>query len=240
MFTKIIIHADGGTATETGSEADALRLLRTAVRRGYRVEATRTGGAIVERDIHNGRSIVPTTHTVKVEPVTPVDTLTATVREYLDDIAAREAFRIDAAEPEFRHGVGRISAGLGGAAPAAAARLVARGLVVLGEPYKATSNGYLAETRTPVRVSLAARLAMHAQDHRTHTIAPAGYMRPADTGMVTAGRQTPGGGLVYSRASTAGCACRTWSATGDGRDHARRLALRHRQQQTSEFIRTLH
>ncbi|MCQ1581222.1 hypothetical protein [Streptomyces parvus] len=241
MFTKTITHADGDTATETSTEADALRLLRTAVRRGYRVEATRNGGAIVERDIHNGRSIVPETRTVTLEPVTPVGRLTATVRESLSDIAAREAYRIDVAEREFRDQVGRISAGFRGVAPAAAARLVARGLVVLGEPYEATSNGYLPETRTPVRVSLSARLGMHAQDHRTHTIAPAGYVRPADADlhMVTAGRQTPGGGLVYSRASAAGCTCRTWSATGDGRDDARRLAQGHRQQQTAEFIRTL-
>ncbi|MEU3137004.1 hypothetical protein ABZ691_30075 [Streptomyces sp. NPDC006854] len=239
MFTKTITHADGDTATEKSSEADALRLLRTAVRRGYRVEATRNGGAIVERDIPDGRSIVPRTRTVTLKPVTPVGTLTATVRECLNDISVCAAYRIDVAEREFRDRVGRILASFGAAAPAAAARLVARGLVVLGEPYESTSNGYLPEARTPVRVSLAARLAMHAQDHRTHTIAPAGYLRPAGAGLVTAGRQAPRGGLVYSRASAAGCTCRTWSATGDGRDDARRLAQGHRQQQTAEFIRTL-
>ncbi|MGW0545386.1 hypothetical protein ACWD0D_34585, partial [Streptomyces griseoincarnatus] len=56
---------------------------------------------------------------------------------------------------------------------------------------------------------------------------------------VTAGRQRPGGGLIYSRASAASCSCRSWSATGDGRDEARRLALGHRQQQSAEFIRAL-
>ncbi|MCX4657298.1 hypothetical protein AB0N79_38690 [Streptomyces microflavus] len=237
MFTKVVTHADGESATETSSDVHALRLLRTAVRRGYRVEATRTGGAIIERSVHDGVSIVPRTHTVTLEPVVPVGPISATVRECLSDIAAREAFRVDAAEPPFRHSVGRISAGLGGAPPAAAARLVARGLVVLGEPYRSTSNGYLPEVRTPVGVSLAARLAMHAQDHRTHTLEPAGYVRPNPR--VTAGVQTPGGGLVYSRTSAAGCSCRNWSATGDGRDDARRLARRHRQQQTAEFIRAL-
>ncbi len=196
MFMRTITHADGERATGTATEADALRLLRTAVRRGFRVEVTRSGGAIIERDIYDGRSTLPRTHSVTLEPVTPVGKLTATVRECLSDIARREAFRIDAAEPEFRHQVGRISAGLRGVGPAAATRLVDRGLVVLGKPYASMSNGYLPETLTPVRVSLTARLAMHAQDHRTHTLAPAGYVRPADVGLhaVTAGRQRPGAG----------------------------------------------
>ncbi len=141
MFMRTITHADGERATGTATEADALRLLRTAVRRGFRVEVTRSGGAIIERDMYDGRSTLPRTHTVKLEPVTPVGKLTATVRECLSDIARREAFRIDAAEPEFRHQVGRISAGLRGVGPAAATRLVDRGLVVLGKPYASMSNG---------------------------------------------------------------------------------------------------
>lgn len=237
MFLKVVTHADGDTATETACQSQALRLLRAAVRRNYRVEATRSGGAIVERNVYDGRSVVPRTHTVTLEPVTPVGTITSIVRGHLADITAT-AYRIEVSGRPFQSRVGRISTRQS-IPPATAARLVTRGLVVLGEPYDAVLIGYHPEVRRPVRVSLAACLAVLAQDHRTHTIAPAGYVHPADTGLVTAGVQTPGGGLVYSRTSAAGCSCGAWSATGDGRDDARRLARKHRQQQTGEFIRAL-
>ncbi|MDX3672748.1 hypothetical protein [Streptomyces europaeiscabiei] len=238
MFNETVTHTDGSTSTGTATETHALRLLRKAVRRGYHVEATRTGGAIIERDVHDG-SPVPKKHTVTLEPVQAIGTLTVTVRRDIAAVEARGAYLVTAAEPQFRTNVGRIAAGFASIPPAASQRLVDRGLVGVGQPYTATSNGFLPETRVPVRVSLVAQLAMLAQDHRTHTIAPAGYVRPADVGSSSAGRQTPGGGLLYSRASPAGCSCRQWSATADGRDDARRLAREHRQRAAAAFIAAL-
>ncbi|GAA5070475.1 hypothetical protein [Streptomyces similanensis] len=242
MFRETITSADGSTATGTATEAHARALLRTAVRRGYRVEATRTGGVIIERDVWDG-SRIPKKRTVALEPVTPLGNITPTIRGDLDVIAARDAYLVTGAEGTFMGRNGRIAAGLHGIPPAAAKRLIGRGLVVLGEPYEATSNGYMPETRTPVRVSLAARLALHAQAHRTRTSEPLGYVRPADVGMggITAGLNKGGrrGGLIYDGSSAASCTCREWTGTFEQRMFALDAARRHRQAATANFARTL-
>ncbi|MBP2056345.1 hypothetical protein J2Z21_009363 [Streptomyces griseochromogenes] len=203
-------------------------------------EATRTGGAIIEREVRDG-GLVAKKRSITLEPVKPVGSITANTRGHLAAIDAESApYLVTEAMPPFQSRVGRISAGVDSIPPAATARLVDRGLVTVGPPWRSTSNGYLPETRATVAVSLAARLAMLAQDHRTYTIAPAGYVKPLDIGHDFIGRNSPRGGVTYDRRSPAGCSCRTWSATSvDGRDDARRLAREHRQQMTAEFIASL-
>lgn len=238
MFTETITTADGTTETGSCTEAHALTTLRRAVKKGYRVEATRTGGAIIERDVWTGDTL-PKKLTVVIEPVKPVGTITPTMRDDLEAIGRYEAYRVDAAERPFRDRVDRIHASFRSVPPAAARRLVERGLVTLGEPYQDTSNGYLAETRTPVRVSLAARLATHARTHRTRTTEPNGYVKPADIGMTnTNGLNKPGrrAGRVYDGSSRAGCSCGTWSTWAEDRGRALRAAREHRQKATAEFI----
>jgi hypothetical protein len=240
MFTQTTTHTDGTTVTGTATEAHVVALLRRALRRrNVTVEATRTGGVIIVRKVWTG-DVLPKTMTITCEPVTPVGRITPTMRADLADLDARGgAYRVTAAEPEFRSHVGRTYAGLTSIPPATSARLIDRGLVGVGAPYSATSNGWLPETRVPVRVTLASRLAMLADDHRTHTNAPAGYVHASDHGSASAGRQTPGGALVYDRISTAGCTCGAWSATVEGRDEARGKAREHRQAAAAAFVRAL-
>lgn len=240
MFTSHTTFTDGTTAAGTATEAQVVTLLRRAMRRRHiTVEATRTGGVIIVRKVWNGGT-VPKTMTIAFEPVTPAGRITPTMRADLADVAADSgAYRVTAAEREFRARVGRTCARLTSIPPATSARLIDRGLLGVGAPYSATSNGWLPETRVPVRVTLAARLAMLADDHRTHTNAPAGYVHASDHGSASAGRQTPGGALVYDRISTAGCTCGAWSATVEGRDEARGKAREHRQAVTAAFVRAL-
>ncbi|MFD0393393.1 hypothetical protein ACFQ3Z_16300 [Streptomyces nogalater] len=153
MFTETITGKHGNTETGTATEPHAITLLRRAVkRRGCTVEATRTGGVIIEWDIWDG-GITPKRCTITLEPTAPVGNITKTVRADLAAIDARSgSYLVMEAEPEFRINVGRIRAGLHGVPPAATKRLIDRGLVGVGAPYSATSNGFLVETRVPVRV----------------------------------------------------------------------------------------
>ncbi|MEU6462194.1 hypothetical protein [Streptomyces sp. NPDC046976] len=241
MFQETITAADGTVETGTASEAHVVSLLRRALgNRRCTVEATCTGGVVIVREVWDG-GVIPKRRTLAFEPVTPLGNITARVREDLSAIGSRpSAHLVTKAEAEFRTSVGRISAGMWGVAPAASRKLVDRGLLVVGEEFAATSNGYLAETRRLVRVSLAARLAMIAADHRTRTGAPAGYVRPADIGMTgSAGLCKPGkrSGMLYDRRSPSSCACGDWSFHGaDGPDDARRKAREHRQSATAAAV----
>ncbi|MGV9509383.1 hypothetical protein ACWDQZ_27660 [Streptomyces tendae] len=165
MFRETVTSKDRTTSTGTATEQRALAMLRRMVKRpGCRFEVTRTGGFRIERDVWDG-DVTPKLRTITLEPSKPLGNLTKTVREALADIDAREAYLITDAQGTFARRNDCIAAGLlGGAGPALAARLITSGLVTLGKPYKATSNGYMPETRTPVRLSLAARLALFALD----------------------------------------------------------------------------
>lgn len=242
MFTETITDANGETATGTVSEEHALALLkRLAGRDGCTIEAARTGGVIVQRKVRGGGP-VPAARTIALNPVSRVAIITPTARRDLDAIIARGAYLVSNAQGTFRVNNGRISAGVHGIPPAATQRLIDRGLIVLGSPYEATSNGYLPESRTPVRVSLTARLVMLASDHQTRASAPAGYVRPADTGRThTAGLNKPGrrAGMVHDGTSRANCSCGGWSGWFDGADSARRAARVHRQEVATAMILSL-
>jgi hypothetical protein len=217
-FRMTVTSADGTISEGTCGEAAARRMLSTAMRRGYRTEATLQGGAVMVRDIRGG--VVPRRHTVTLEPATPAGKITDTARRDLELIASRGASLL----PN-----GRIKAGyIYGIPPAATAQLIARGLVtVAGDA---------------VTISLAARLAMLAQDHRTETREPKGYVYPSDIGRghLSAGLNKPGGraGKVYDGSSVASCSCRGWSYPAGDRDTARRKAHEHRQQATATMLAT--
>lgn len=242
MFREVITSTDGSTTEGTCSEAHALSLLRRAVRRGYRVEATRAGGAVITRDVWTGDAL-PKKHVVTIEPLVSIGTITATTLSDLNAVAAdRGAYRVDQAETLFRSRVGRINAGLMSVPPSSVRRLVDGGLLVLGEPERSTSNGYLPETRVPVRPSLVARLALLAAAHRTSTLEPRGYHRPdLSQPYASIGRNVGGGkaGLAYDGTSAAYCSCRSWSTRVDGRDAARRRAHEHRQRVTAAMVAEL-
>jgi hypothetical protein len=218
-FRMTVINADGTTAEGAYTEADAMCSLRRAVRRGYRVEATRNGGVVITREIPSaGDTWAPARkHVVTLEPVAVPGKITGTMRHDLDLIAIRGGSLL---------ANGRIKAGyFYGIPPAASARLIARGFV--------TVRG------TAVAVSLSARLAMLAQDHQTTTREQRGYVRPGDIGLSTCGANGGGrSGLVYDRSSGVTCACR-WSLPTEDRETARRLAHEHRQQATAALVGTL-
>jgi hypothetical protein len=239
MFRETITSADESSEQGSCTEAHALSLLRAAVRRGYRVEATRQGGAVIVRDVATGLSVVPRHRTIILEPVTVAGTVTATMRADLDALARRDG----KSPAEWRDG--RIRAGLYCIPPAAVRRLVARGLV--------TASGQCG----PVALTLAARLAMLATDHRTTTSKPPGYQYPSDmayrdalrTGQVVTlstpgigaiGLNKPGrrAGRAYYRDSTASCSCR-WSWPAEDREDARRRARGHRQEATAAMLAEL-
>ena len=223
MFRETITSADDSTEEGTCGEADALRLLGRAVRLGYRVEATRQGGAVVVREIPacTDRWQLPRRHTVTVEPVVQAGRVTGVNRLDLELIGGRGGSWLQG---------DRIRAGyLNSIPPGAAGRLIARGLVTVADDGVAT-------------VSLVARLAMLAQDHHTETREPRGYVRPLDIGnTVSAGLNKPGGraGKVYDRSSVASCSCRGWSYPAEDREDARRRAHEHRQEVTAALVRDL-
>ena len=242
MFRETITAADGTSEQGSCSEEHALGLLRTAVRRGYTVEATRTGGVVIVRKVATGLSVVPRHRTVALEPVTPVRALTERTRLDLQAIAGR-----DGKHPA-RLMRGRICAGLCSIPPAASKVLQARGLVAVHW------EGGSPET---VTLTLAARLAMLAQEHKTRTSEPAGYQYPSDMAYRDALRtgqrvtlSTPGIGRVglnkpgrragkcYYGDSTAFCTC-SWSWPCGDRDDARRKAREHRQEATAVMVAAL-
>jgi len=141
-FYMTVTSTDGTVTEGACSDADVARSLATAARRGYTVDVTPQGGAYIVREIPGkGR------HTVSYAPFRNAGSLTATVREDLRLIAIRPTAEL---QPE----TGRIKAGyINSIPPAASSLLISRRLVAV--------NG------TTVTLSMSARLAILATDHRT-------------------------------------------------------------------------
>lgn len=106
------------TTTATYNEAAALVLLRRAARRGFGIQAQRSGGFRIEWQALR-LDAPPASRLITAEPTTPAR-LTATMRADLEHIAGSRARR--------RAG-GGIRIGLSQIPPGAAARLHARGLL---------------------------------------------------------------------------------------------------------------
>lgn len=226
MFRETVTSADGTTVEGTSSEAHASRLLATAVRRGYAVEATRNGGAVIVRTIPAAGDswTPPRRHVVTLEPAKVPGKVTDTMRSDLMIIGLWPTGRRLGARLNAE--TGRIDAGLNSIPRGAAKRLVDRGLVTV--------------TDGAVTVSLSARLAMLAQEHHTETSEPFGYYNSLGTD----GRPEPG---LWTRkrfarhdsTSVASCSCRGWSYPAEDRDDARRRAHLHRQEETAAMVRAL-
>ncbi|WP_331761029.1 hypothetical protein OG225_43150 (plasmid) [Nocardia sp. NBC_01377] len=203
------------TTTATYDEPAALSLLRRAARRGFSIQAHRSGGFRIQWQAH--RVGAPSTpRTITAEPMTPAR-LTATMRADLEDIAARARVR-RAPDGTIRFGLSRIPR-------AATARLHARGLLTAP-----------ADDPARVVVTLSARLALLAEAHRTWTKAPRGWYRPADDirpgeWAFSAGSFRPGGksGKAHDRTSSAGCSCKQFAEFAHDRADAARRARQHRE-----------
>ncbi|MCY0957708.1 hypothetical protein [Streptomyces sp. H27-H5] len=224
MFKQTQQHA-GGVTEGTASEPAARMLLATAVRRGYTVEATPAGGALITWTRHlfgaTDGAVVLATRSISLEPFTPVGALSGPTR---DDLALIGGDRhAHYAEEDGR----RVIAGPMWRIPAfATARLRARTLVV--------------EDGDRVRLSLTARLGLLAQTHRTRTTEPEGFRRPsAGDPYGSAGLNRPGGraGMLRDGSSWAVCSCGQLNgALGGTRDEARRLTREHRRAMTAQFV----
>ncbi|GAA2948521.1 hypothetical protein ACFPN0_15065 [Kitasatospora cinereorecta] len=222
MFRETVTHAHDITEG-TASESHGLLLLRQAVRRGYAIEATREGGALITWTRRQLGSGAPLHRSITLAPQMPVGKLTEAV--------VRDLTTIDTVRParymESDAGRRYILAGLVEISPMATAALRARQLVT-------------AEADDRVRLTLTARLGLLALAHRTTTTEPTGWSRPADLGRqaVTAGLNRPGrrAGMVRSSASTASCSCGRLQGFGGDRNEARRLATRHRHDAAAEFV----
>lgn len=139
-FFMTVTSTDGTVAEGACSDADVRRSLATAARRGYQVEVTPNGGASIVREIPGKGS-----HRVTYKPFRSALNLTPTARLNLRLIDTRRA--------EFQPATGRIKAGyVNSIPPAASSSLRSRGLVAV--------DG------TTVTVSMSARLAMLARDHK--------------------------------------------------------------------------
>lgn len=220
MFRQTVVHADG-TSEGDINENQAVHLLRRAARRRYRIEATTNGGAVITwtARFFDGRT---EPRSITFIPQLPVGGA-------LTDTTVRDLALIDdSTQAHYKLEDERliISCGLWRIPPAATARLRARGLVT--------------EEGRRVRLTLAARLALLACDHRTRTTEPAGCSRPSVLGLVSAGLNKPGrrAGLLHSSASTALCGCGYTAHCGD-RTEARRKAADHRAAMAAEFVVTL-
>jgi hypothetical protein len=141
-FFMTVTSTDGTVTGGACSDADIKRSLATAARRGYRVEVTSQGGANIRREIP-GKGC----HTVIYTPFRKVyGIITNVTREDLRLIDIRRA-------AEFQPETGRIKAGyVNSIPPATSSWLRFRGLVAV--------DG------TTVTVSMSARLAMLARDHK--------------------------------------------------------------------------
>lgn len=224
MFEETIVHADGSSTRGNASEQHAKLLLTRAGRRGYRVEVTRAGGVLVSwtaRQLNGDDRVVKRERSVLLAPRGPV-TSCLTERTLADlDLIVQERSRYRRLEGDILCGRWRRIP------PAATHRLIRRGLVDVDE------DGL-------VWVTLAARLARLAREHRATTTQPVGWFRPADRGVASAGLNKPGrrAGLLYSPESTAHCPC-GWRAFAGDRTEARRLAAGHRAEMTAQFVRDL-
>jgi hypothetical protein len=215
MFREVVTSADGSTDEGSCTEEHVTSVLATAVRRGYRIEATRKGGMIVTRDVYSGRSIVPLKHTVTLEPSAEAVAITAATRKDLAMIDRRTSAGLPSWLAD-----GRIRAGYFFSVPAAAAARLMRG-------------GLITVTDGTVAVSLAARLAMCAQDHPATASKPRGYYHDPDH--FGPWRK---GSCMHDRSSVASCPCR-WSKSAGDVDDARRFAREHRQEVTAAMVREL-
>lgn len=140
-FFMTVTGTDGTAAEGACTDEDVKRSLATAARRGYQVEVTPQGGANISREVPGkGR------HSVVYKPFRNAGSITPNVRQDLRLISTR-------ATAEFQPGTGRIKAGyVNSIPPAAAGWLRAHGLVAV--------DG------TAVTVSMSARLALLARDHK--------------------------------------------------------------------------
>ncbi|WP_406501576.1 hypothetical protein OHA04_27540 [Streptomyces sp. NBC_01590] len=223
MYRETIAHAHG-TTEGTASEQHATMLLARAARRGYAIEVTTPGGALITWTRHvfgpGENTVVRADRSITLEPFTPVGTLSDTVRADLDLIAGDPHARY--AEENGR----RVIRGLVWRIPAfTTARLRARGLVV--------------EEEGLVCLSLTAHLGLLAHAHRTRTTTPEGWRRPsAGDPYGSAGLNRPGGraGMLYGGGSAAVCSCGGLSAFGGDRSEARRLAREHRRAVAAAFV----
>ncbi|MBT2490614.1 hypothetical protein J7E96_19265 [Streptomyces sp. ISL-96] len=223
MFRETIHHSSG-VIEGAANEQHATMLLTSAVRRGYDVEFTPAGGALITWTRHlfgaGGNSAVRADRSISLEPFTPVGALSDTARDDLALIAGDRHARYD--EQDGR----RVIRGLVWQIPAfTTARLRARGLVV--------------EDGDRLRLSLTARLGLLAQAHRTSTTAPNGWYRPSAADPYgSAGLNRPGGraGMLRDSGSAATCACGELSGWGGDRDEARRLTRDHRRAVAAAFI----
>lgn len=151
-FFMTVTSTDGTVTEGACADADIKRALAAAARRGYQTEVTQEGGVNITRVIPGkGR------HTVTYKPFRGALGMTPTMREDLRLIGIRPA-------AELQPGTGRIKAGyVNSIPPGAAAALQSRGLVAV--------DG------TTVTVSVSARLAMLARDHKpapwAHVLTPA-------------------------------------------------------------------
>ncbi|MFD7555232.1 hypothetical protein ACFV9E_11955 [Streptomyces sp. NPDC059835] len=211
-----------GTATET----HALSLLRRALTRHYDIEARPDGSAHItwarrQFDPHHDGRTVNTPRSLTLTPTTPIRSLPKTV---LGDL---KLIRTAPWNPrlETEGGLEVIEQGLFRIPPAATARLRDRGLITTD------GDGY-------VRLTLTARIAVHAHQHRTHTTPPKGWTRPSDLGLTGNGLNKPGrrNGLHYSAGSWAHCPCGNLAAYTDTRDEARAKAREHRITETTRFL----
>ncbi|MFF0092731.1 hypothetical protein ACFYSF_22600 [Streptomyces canus] len=146
MFRETITHA-GGDSNGTASESHVLMLMRRALNRGYRMEATRTGGASIRWTRVDLTTHAVVLRSIAVEPELPVgdlDLATRTLLARIDVGDARYAVHPDRYVIAFEDGE---------IPPAETARLRARRLVVV-------------DTRGRVRLTMAARLGLLAHDHR--------------------------------------------------------------------------
>ncbi|MGA5497746.1 hypothetical protein ACPCSP_25620 [Streptomyces cinereoruber] len=222
MFRETVTHA-GGDTEGTASEAHALMLLRRAARRGYAIEATAPGGALITWTCHQLGGVEH--RSISLVPQMPVGTLTDAVTRDLGLIAD-----LRPVEYVFNdHGRRIILAGLTEISAMMTATLRARQLVT--------------EHRGTVRLTLTARLGLLAAAHRTTTTEPDSWSRPADAGMaaLTAGLNRPGrrAGMINRTASAATCSCGRLRAFGGDRADARRLARAHRRDAAASFVEAL-
>ncbi|WP_433635624.1 hypothetical protein [Nocardia sp. CA-120079] len=225
-----VTRIDGGavTWTTTNNEADTVSLLRRAVRvRRATVEARRSGGFIMRWTVHHLTG-EPSTATITAEPLTPAR-LTKTMRADLEHIAehpSRARWRTD----------GSLHVGfLGRIPPATARRLADRGLIASD-----TANS------AAVRLTLAARLALLAEQHRTSTRQPRGWYRPGDylrpgEWALSAGLCRGGGksGLMHDGTSSATCSCGDFYEPANDRRDAAHRAREHRQYAAAALVATL-
>lgn len=202
-YTEVVVHGGDEPVTGAVTAYAADRLVATAVRRGYVLDATAHGVIVIRR---------PSAHiVVELHPRwRPV--LTPWQARDLTLLAGRDAcLRM---RPE---GV-IITAGLARIPPAATRRLLHRGWVACLH----VRDG------APVAVSVAGRLALALHQHRTRTRHPRGWHFAADNprGPQVVGRDRHGG-RIYDGTSTAICSC-GWSQYTDRRPQAAHASGHHR------------